>query len=130
MYYNFKFAHDETICIQCFNEKTYGDMMLRLLKDYDSTMFRYMRGKIGGLDSDELYIFRKALPKCFLKLVDSQKNDITTLKVKTCRKLMKFIEKHSNIDVDSDICYLYETLDYAIIKNIDICIKISDTSFK
>ena len=76
MYYNFKFAHDETICIQCFNEKTYGDMMLRLLKDYDSTMFRYMRGKIGGLDSDELYIFRKALPKCFLKLVDSQKNDI------------------------------------------------------
>ena len=105
-------------------------MMLRLLKDYDSTMFRYMRGKIGGLDSDELYIFRKALPKCFLKLVDSQKNDITTLKVKTCRKLMKFIEKHSNIDVDSDICYLYETLDYAIIKNIDICIKISDTPFK
>ena len=130
MYYNFKFAHDETICIQCFNEKTYGDMMLRLLKDYDSTMFRYMRGKSGGLDSDELYIFRKALPKCFLKLVDSQKNDITTLKVKTCRKLMKFIEKHSNIDVDSDICYLYETLDYAIIKNIDICIKISDTPFK
>ena len=130
MYYNFKFAHDETICIQCFNEKTYGDMMLRLLKDYDSTMFRYMRGKIGRLDSDELYIFRKALPKCFLKLVDSQKNDITTLKVKTCRKLMKFIEKHSNIDVDSDICYLYETLDYAIIKNIDICIKISDTPFK
>ena len=130
MYYNFKFAHDETICIQCFNEKTYGDMMLRLLKDYDSTMFKYMRGKIGGLDSDELYIFRKALPKCFLKLVDSQKNDITTLKVKTCRKLMKFIEKHSNIDVDSDICYLYETLDYAIIENIDICIKISDTPFK
>ena len=130
MYYNFKFAHDETICIQCFNEKTYGDMMLRLLKDYDSTMFRYMRGKIGGLDSDELYIFRKALPKCFLKIVDYQKNEITTLKVKTCRKLMKFIEKHSNIDVDSDICYLYETLDYAIIKNIDICIKISDTPFK
>ena len=130
MYYIFKFAHDETICIQCFNEKTYGDMMLRLLKDYDSTMFRYMREKIGGLDSDEFYIFRKALPKCFLKLVDSQKNDITTLKAKTCRKLMKFIEKHSNIDVDSDICYLYETLDYAIIKNIDICIKISDTPFK
>lgn len=130
MYYNFKFAHDETVCIQCFNEKTYGDMMLRLLKDYDSTMFKYMRGKIGGLDSDELYIFRKALPKCFLKLLDSQKNDITTLKVKTCRKLMKFIEKHSNINVDSDICYLYETLDYAIIKNVDICIKASDTPFK
>ena len=130
MYYNIKPVNDENYCIQCFNEKTYGDMMLRLLKDYDSIMFRYMRGKIGGLDSDELYIFRKALPKCFLKLVDSQKNDITTLKVKTCRKLMKFIEKHSNIDVDSDICYLYETLDYAIIKNIDICIKISDTPFK
>ena len=130
MYYNFKFAHDETICIQCFNEKTYGDMMLRLLKDYDSTMFKYMRGKIGGLDSDELYIFRKALPKCFLKLIDSQKNDITTLKVKTCKKLMKFIEKHSNIDVDTDICCLYDTSDWAIIENIDICIKISDTPFK
>ena len=130
MYYNIKFVNDENTCIQCFNEKTYGDMMLRLLKDYDSIMFRYMRGKIGGFDSDELYIFRKALPKCFLKLLDSQKNDVTTLKVKACRKLMKFIEKHSNIDADFDICCLYETLDYAIIENIDICIKISDTPFK
>ena len=130
MYYNIKLVNDENTCIQCFNGKTYGDMMLRLLKDYDSTMFRYMRGKIGGFDSDELYIFRKALPKCFLKLVDSQKNDVTTLKVKACRKLMRFIEKHSNIDADYDICCLYETLDYAIIENIDICIKISDTPFK
>ena len=130
MYYNFKFVNDENTCIQCFNEKTYGDMMLRLLKDYDSIMFRYMRGKIGGFDSDELYIFRKALPKCFLKLLDSQKNDVTTLKVNACRKLMRFIEKHSNIDADYDICCLYETLDYAIIENIDICIIISDTPFK
>ena len=130
MYYNIKPVNDENYCIQCFNGKTYGDMMLRLLKDYDGTMFRYMRGKIGGFDSDELYIFRKALPKCFLKLLDSQKNDVTTLKVKACRKLMRFIEKHSNIDADYDICCLYETLDWAIIKNIDICIKISDTPFK
>ena len=130
MYYNIKPVNDENTCIQCFNGKTYGDMMLRLLKDYDSTMFRYMRGKIGGFDSDELYIFRKALPKCYLKLLDVQKNDVTILKIKACGKLMKFIEKYSNIDADSDICYLYETLDYAIIKNVDICIKASDTPFK
>lgn len=130
MYYNIKPVNDENTCIQCFNEKTYGGMMLRLLKDYDSIMFRYMRGKIGGFDNDEFYIFRKALPKYFLKLLDSQKNDVTTLKVKACRKLMRLIEKHSNIDADYDICCLYETLEYAIIKNIDICIKISDTPFK
>ena len=130
MYYNIKPVNDENICIQCFNEKTYGDMMLRLLKDYDSIMFRYMRGKIGGFKDDELYIFKKALPKCFVKLVDAQKNDVTTLNVKTCEKLMKFIEKYSDIDADYDICCLYETLDYAIIKKVDICIKVSDTPFK
>lgn len=130
MYFNIKPVNDDSICIQCFNEKTYCDMMSRLLKDYDSIMFRYMKGKTSGFKDDEFHIFRKALPKCFLKLVDAQRNDVTTLKVKTCKKLMKFLEKYSDVDADSDICCLYETLDYAIIKNVDICIKISDTPFK
>ena len=127
MYYNIKPVNDENICLGCFKRGHFSDLNSKLLRDYDEIMSDYVRSKI--LTPVEAHIFKKAVPKSFLKLWEAECAGETVLTVKDCEKLVKIIDKYSSLD-DLDIDCLYGCLEWAIDKDVDICIKASDTPFK
>lgn len=127
MYYNIKPVNDINDCVQCFKGETFFSLNLKLLKAYDKRMYDYFVEHT--MTSEEKYLFKKALPKCFLKLWETDILGESVLDVKTCKKLMKFIDKHV-YKRDFDVDCLWGALEWAVDRGVDITITASYTPFK